>query len=102
MRNRAEEALKDILSTHFPDISPELEELCVVPQTLVTDLSSTCCLGKKQFEREFCLHVGMNPKEYSRIVRFQKALKQEIFYQKKFLAQIIFIKFITAILKQAT
>ncbi|MEE1287483.1 MAG: hypothetical protein UHK44_02610 [Bacteroidaceae bacterium] len=25
MRNRAEEALKDILSTHFPDISPEQE-----------------------------------------------------------------------------
>jgi len=53
-----------------------IEQLCVEPQTLVTELSSTCCLGKKQFEREFYLHVGMNPKEYSRIVRFQKALKQ--------------------------
>ena len=53
-----------------------IEQLCAAPQTLITDLSSTCCLGKKQFEREFCLHVGMNPKEYSRIVRFQKTLKQ--------------------------
>ena len=51
-----------------------IEQLCVSPQVLVAELSSTCCLSKKQFEREFCLHVGMNPKEYSRIVRFQKAL----------------------------
>ena len=53
-----------------------IEQLCATPQTLVRDLSSTCCLGKKHFEREFFLHVGMNPKEYTRIVRFQKALKQ--------------------------
>ena len=51
-------------------------QLCTAPQALVTELSSTCCLGKKQFEREFRLHVGMNPKEYARVVRFQKALKQ--------------------------
>ena len=49
-------------------------KLLAAPHTLVTELSTTCCLGKKQFEREFHLHVGMNPKEYSRIVRFQKAL----------------------------
>ncbi len=51
-----------------------IEQLCTTPQTLVTDLSSICCLGKKQFEREFNLHIGMNPKEYARIVRFQKVL----------------------------
>lgn len=56
-------------------INAAIDKLCVAPYTLVTELSSTCCLGKKQFEREFYLHVGMNPKEYSRIVRFQKALK---------------------------
>jgi AraC-like DNA-binding protein len=49
-------------------------KLFSAPHTLVTELSTTCCLSKKQFEREFHLHVGMNPKEYSRIVRFQKAL----------------------------
>ena len=53
-----------------------IEQLFAAPQTLVTDLSSTCCLSKKQFEREFNLHVGMNPKEYARIIRFQKALKK--------------------------
>lgn len=53
-----------------------IEQLCHTPQILVTELSSNCCLSKKQFEREFYLHVGMNPKEYSRIIRFQKTLKQ--------------------------
>ena len=38
-------------------------------------------LSKKQFEREFYLHVGMNPKEYSRIVRLQKALA--LLHQKR-------------------
>lgn len=55
-------------------INAAIEQLCVAPQTFVTKLSSNCCLSKKQFEREFYLHVGMNHKEYSRIVRLQKAL----------------------------
>lgn len=44
------------------------------PSTGVTRLAEAACLGKKQFERVFRRHVGMNPKEYSRIVRFQKAM----------------------------
>ena len=55
-------------------INAAIDKLCAAPHTLVTELSPICCLGKKQFEREFYLHVGMNPKEYSRIVRLQKAL----------------------------
>ena len=62
-------------------INAAIEQLCVAPQTFVTKLSSNCCLSKKQFEREFYLHVGMNPKEYSRIVRLQKALA--LLQQKK-------------------
>ena len=53
-----------------------IKQLCAAPHTLVTELSSNCCLGKKQFEREFYSYIGMNPKEYSRIVRFQKTLRQ--------------------------
>ena len=60
-----------------------IKQLFTAPQTLVADLSSACCLGKKQFEREFNLHIGMNPKEYARIVRFQKALKQMQHWQGK-------------------
>ena len=46
-----------------------------MPATSVTDLASITCLGKKQFERLFNELVGINPKEYARIVRFQKSLK---------------------------
>ena len=46
-----------------------------MPATPVTALASTACLSKKQFERLFNELVGANPKEYARIVRFQKSLE---------------------------
>ena len=46
-----------------------------MPATSVTKLASVVCLSKKQFERLFNELVGANPKEYARIVRFQKSLK---------------------------
>lgn len=45
------------------------------PNIRISELASIACLGKKQFERVFLAMVGMNPKEYARIVRFQKSLK---------------------------
>ena len=48
----------------------------ITPQISVNELSSIACLSKKQFERLFHSFVGINPKEYTRIVRFQKALAQ--------------------------
>lgn len=45
------------------------------PSTQVGRLAEIACLGKKQFERLFRECVGMNPKEYGRIVRFQRALR---------------------------
>ena len=44
------------------------------PNITVTELASECCLSRKQFERLFASLVGTNPKEYARIVRFQRAL----------------------------
>lgn len=44
------------------------------PNVSIAELSSKCCLSRKQFERIFSLIVGINPKEYARIVRFQKVL----------------------------
>ena len=49
-----------------------IKEICMHTHNTVEELSSTCCLSKKQFEREFNTFVGMNPKEYIRIVRLQK------------------------------
>ena len=45
------------------------------PNIRISELASIACLSKKQFERVFLAMVGMNPKEYARIVRFQQSLK---------------------------
>ena len=55
-------------------IQAVVQRMLAAPESTVTDLAAIACLGKKQFERLFRSHVGINPKEYSRIVRFQKAL----------------------------
>jgi len=42
--------------------------------TDITSLADAACLSRKQFNRIFSEHVGSNPKEFSRIIRFQRAL----------------------------
>lgn len=44
------------------------------PSISVNELAATVCLSPKQFGRVFNNAVGMMPKEYARVVRFQKAL----------------------------
>lgn len=39
-------------------------------------LAGVSCLGRKQFQRVFAEHVGMNPKEFLRTVRFQHLLSR--------------------------
>lgn len=56
-------------------ISAALSEMVRFPSTSIDNLAGISCLGKKQFERLFRKYVGMNPKEYGRIVRFQRALR---------------------------
>lgn len=43
-------------------------------QQRVDMLAQTACLGYKQFKRVFAEYVGANPKDYLRVIRFQKAL----------------------------
>lgn len=59
---------------NFKRIGCAVGELTSKPDTTVNMLAEKVCLCKRQFERVFRDMVGMNPKEYSRIVRFQKAL----------------------------
>ncbi len=44
------------------------------PQIEVNTLAESACLGYRQFKRIFTKHVGMSPKEYYRVVRFQRVL----------------------------
>ena len=43
-------------------------------QTDVALLADAACLSSKQFQRIFSEYVGSNPKEFSRTIRFQRAL----------------------------
>lgn len=43
-------------------------------QADLAGLADACCLSTKQFSRVFTEYVGTGPKEFSRIVRFQRAL----------------------------
>ncbi len=43
-------------------------------QTDVAALADAACLSRKQFNRIFSEYVGSNPKEFSRTIRFQRAL----------------------------
>lgn len=45
------------------------------PVISVEALADDVCLGRKQFGRIFREHAGMNPKEYMRVVRFQRAMR---------------------------
>lgn len=55
-------------------IGESMKAMFNVPSMTVGSLADIACLSKRQYERIFSETVGMNPKEYSQIVRFQKAL----------------------------
>ena len=55
-------------------IGSSLELLMHYPSVSVNALADDACLSRRQYERVFREQVGMNPKEYTRLVRFQKAL----------------------------
>ena len=43
----------------------------------INQMASAACLCRKQFERIFAEHVGISPKQYLKIIRFQFALFQK-------------------------
>lgn len=66
--------IADVSRLNIGRMEMAVRRLMQKPATPITELSSLSCLGKKQFERVFHHFIGMNPKEYARIVRFQKSL----------------------------
>lgn len=43
-------------------------------RTDIAQLADAACLSKRQFNRIFSENIGAHPKEFSRIIRFQRAL----------------------------
>lgn len=68
-------ATRNHQSLNIERIGTSLSALLRSPSTSVDNLAEIACLGKKQFGRLFREYIGMNPKEYGRIVRFQRALR---------------------------
>ena len=62
-------------SLNIKRIGASLSALLRTPSISIENLAGIACLGKKQYGRLFREYVGMNPKEYGRIVRFQRALR---------------------------
>lgn len=62
-------------SLNIERIGASLSALLHSPSTSVEKLAGIACLGMKQYGRLFREYVGMNPKEYGRIARFQRALR---------------------------
>ncbi len=60
---------------HLPRISRSVRELNSSSGNVqVPDLASNAYLSRKQFERKFTDMVGISPKQFMRVVRFQRAL----------------------------
>lgn len=78
--SRITDALTSKTTCNLKRIASAIQQLFTMPTISVTELASTVCLSKKQFERLFNELVGANPKEYARIVRFQKSLKLLQYY----------------------
>lgn len=64
----------DSTSLNHRRIGHSIARLISDTSTRAQTMAEAACLGKKQFGRVFFSSVGMKPKEYARIVRFQKAL----------------------------
>lgn len=59
---------------NYKRIENSIRQIIRHPQIDVDTLAGNACLGYRQFKRVFTNYVGMNPKEYYRVVRFQRIL----------------------------
>lgn len=66
--------LEESVMYNFNRVGASLQHIFHDNTISVDSMAQLACLGRKQFERVFFNAVGMKPKEYSSIVRFQKSL----------------------------
>mgnify|MGYP000787487679 CR=1 FL=1 len=66
--------LEDSAFYNFQRVGTSLRQLFYGGSMSVDGMAQRACLCRKQFERVFFNAVGMKPKEYSSVARFQKSL----------------------------
>ncbi len=59
---------------NFKRVGVSLKQLFLYKAISVENMAQLACLSRKQFDRVFFKAVGMKPKEYSSVARFQKSL----------------------------
>ena len=59
-------------------------------QIKAQDIAYQACLGIKQFERTFSKYVGMNPKKFASIVRFQNVIQMKRKHKNSSMFQLAF------------
>jgi AraC-like DNA-binding protein len=59
-------------------------------QIKTQDIAHDVCLGIKQFERTFSKYVGVNPKKYASIVRFQNVIQMKRKHDNSSMFQLAF------------
>lgn len=69
-----QEKLNDAAYYNMKRILPAIHSINTSCQVNVLQLAENACLSYKQFNRIFTEQVGANPKEFFRIVRFQRSL----------------------------
>ncbi len=69
------ERLEEILIRIFPEDNflEIVNELCTNPETAITELAETGGFSVKTLERTFSRRIGLSPKKFARIMRFQNA-----------------------------
>lgn len=53
-------------------------------------LVTNACLGRKQFERKFSSYIGIPPKQYLKIIRFQNAIHLQQFSKENHLTELAY------------
>lgn len=66
--------LEDTAIYNFKRVGISLKHLFLDNTINVESMAQLACLSRKQFERVFFNAIGMKPKEYSNVARFQKSL----------------------------
>lgn len=66
--------LEESATYNFKRVGVSLRQLFHDNSISVESMAQSACLSRKQFERVFFNAVGMKPKEYSSVARFQKSL----------------------------
>ena len=66
--------LEDTAIYNFKRVGVSLKHLFLDNAISVESMAQLACLSRKQYERVFFNAVGMKPKEYSNVARFQKSL----------------------------